>query len=658
MASEADHAGRPDGDEDQDEEIDEQRYLSVKDAVLFAIDINNSMLKPLSNVDDSKKGKNDCAAIAALKCAYQLMQQRVISNPNDKMGILLFGTEKSRFVDEHGVNETGVQYPHCYLLMDVDRTGAADIKQVRSVVEDEEESRKLLVPTSEDVAMSNVLFCVNQIFTTRAQNFASRRLFLVTDNDSPQTNNKDMKSAAVVRAKDLYDLGVTIELFPIAQAGKDFDTSRFYDDIIYRPPSDPEAPAPIARATNQTSAKDGISLLQSLISSIHQKIVPKRALFANLPLEFSPDFKISVKGYTIFKRQTPKRSLNVWMDGEVPLVAEVKGAKPSEDSGKSMNKFEIRKAFKFGGEDILFTEDELKNINYFGEPVIRIIGFKPIDMLPPWANVKEWSFVYPSEEQFVGSTRTFSALQQTLLKKQRMALVWFIARRNASPVIAAMLPGAEKLGPSGEQILPPGMWLSRLPFVDDIRHNPMINVDIRAPDILKDKMRAVVQQLQLPRGEYDPSKYPNPALQWHYRVLQALALDEDMPEKPEDKTIPKNKQIDKRAGGYIEEWGNTLQAEFEKWQRENKAQATGGKRGTPSLTQSAPSKKTKAPQSGGDSLITDDAMKKHWKDNTINKLTLPQLKAWLKDKNMSVAGKKQELVERVEGVFEDKMNLD
>lgn len=35
------------------------------------------------------------------------------------------------------------------------------------------------------------------------------------------------------------------------------------------------------------------------------------------------------------------------------------------------------------------------------------------------------------------------------------------------------------------------------------------------------------------------------ALQWHYRILQALALDEDLPEKPDDKTLPKYKQIDK-----------------------------------------------------------------------------------------------------------------
>lgn len=35
------------------------------------------------------------------------------------------------------------------------------------------------------------------------------------------------------------------------------------------------------------------------------------------------------------------------------------------------------------------------------------------------------------------------------------------------------------------------------------------------------------------------------ALQWHYRILQALALDEDVPESPEDKTTPKYRQMDK-----------------------------------------------------------------------------------------------------------------
>jgi ATP-dependent DNA helicase 2 subunit 1 len=57
-------------------------------------------------------------------------------------------------------------------------------------------------------------------------------------------------------------------------------------------------------------------------------------------------------------------------------------------------------------------------------------------------------------------------------------------------------------------------------------------------------MRKVVQQLQLPKAIYDPGKYPNPSLQWHYKILQAIALDEELPEIPEDKTVPRYRQIE------------------------------------------------------------------------------------------------------------------
>src|SRR5437868_4765104 len=71
-------------------------------------------------------------------------------------------------------------------------------------------------------------------------------------------------------------------------------------------------------------------------------------------------------------------------------------------------------------------------------------------------------------------------------------------------------------------------------------------------------MRAVVKQLHMPRG-YIPDKYSNPSLQWHYRILQAIALDEDMPDQPTDTTLPKYKLIDKHAGTYCREWGEELE---------------------------------------------------------------------------------------------------
>jgi ATP-dependent DNA helicase 2 subunit 1 len=194
--------------------------------VLFAIDVSKSMAKPPPDSGGRKKGDNDSALSAALKCAYQLMQQRIISQPKDMMGVLLFGTEKSKFRDEDG--RSG--YPHLYLLQDLDVPSAEDVKALRSLVEgDDEDLREILTPSKEPVQMSNVLFCANQIFTTNAPSFGSRRLFIITDNDDPHAGDKQARSAAAVRAKDLYDLGVTIELFTITQGEEEFQMSKFYE---------------------------------------------------------------------------------------------------------------------------------------------------------------------------------------------------------------------------------------------------------------------------------------------------------------------------------------------------------------------------------------------------------------------------------------------
>lgn len=107
---------RQDEDREEEEELDDAAYKAQKDAVLFAIDVSDSMLTP-PPPSDSKKADKDSATSAALKCAYQIMQQRIISNPRDMMGILLFGTEKSKFQDDDG---SGYNYPHCYLLTDLD----------------------------------------------------------------------------------------------------------------------------------------------------------------------------------------------------------------------------------------------------------------------------------------------------------------------------------------------------------------------------------------------------------------------------------------------------------------------------------------------------------------------------------------------------------
>lgn len=185
----------------------------------------------LAPVEDGSKDKHS-AVMAALKSASQLMQQRIIAQPKDMMGILLFGTKQSKFRDQTGGKST---YPHCYLHTDLDVPSAEVVKALKDMADGGEDPDGILTPEEDGFSMASMLFCANQIFTTNAPNFGSRRLFIVTDNDDPEKGDKDKRQGAAVRAKDLFDLGVTIELFPISREGDKFDLDKFYTVSFSRP---------------------------------------------------------------------------------------------------------------------------------------------------------------------------------------------------------------------------------------------------------------------------------------------------------------------------------------------------------------------------------------------------------------------------------------
>lgn len=592
----------------------------------------------------SKKADKDSALVAALKSTYEVMQQRIISNPKDMMGIILFGTEKSKFQAGHR------PYPHCYLFMDLDIPAAEDVKALKYLVEDGDDIDEILTPSVEAVSISNVLFCANQLFATKAANFGSRRLFLITDNDNPHASDKQARSAAAVRARDLFDLGVVIELFPINRGDAQFNVSAFYEDIVYRDPEEEEG----SERVKMSKSGDGLSLLSSLLSNISSKQVAKRAIFSNLPFEVAPGLHISVKGYNIIHPQKPARTCYVWLDGEKPQLAVGETIRMADDSARTVNKAEIKKTFKFGGGFIHFTPDEQKEIRDFGSPVLRIIGFKPRDMLPFWASVKKPIFIFPSEEGYAGSTQVFTALWQKLLDSKKMGIAWFIARTNSAPILVAILPSKstssnEEEQNNGTPFLPAGLWLHSLPFADDLRNAPEPPEETpRAGDELTNKMRTIIQQLQLPKAMYNPLKYPNPSLQWHYRILQALALEEEVPENPHDSTLPKYKAINNRAGGYIQDWLEQLKEDA----KALNISTTGGVK-REACEGGGVTKKLKVatrPKLGNKSDITetfDLDLKMKVEAGVLEKMKVQELRDALASLGLDTSGKKANLIDKL-----------
>jgi ATP-dependent DNA helicase 2 subunit 1 len=618
------------------------------------------MLTVRESVDEDrsvkKKKKPDSspasAVRTALDCAYAILQSRIISNPNDKMGILLFGTENTHFSTDRNENSsTSGGFEHCYLLMDLDIPDAAAIKQLKDVLNDDEKFESILgLPQgSKMVSMANVLFAVNQIFTTKAANFQSRKLFLITDDDDPHSDNRALKNSAVTRARDLYDLGVQIVpfFFSNPEQGK-FNPRKFYDDIIYHSPDEDEGDGD---GLPFELVGSGSTRLKEMVSTIRSKATAKRALFTS-KFDIGPGLRIGVKGYIPFKKQEKARRHYVYMGDEKPkIVTGVTTTVVEETAQVLVEKAQIRKAYRFGGEQIVFSEEEMKEMRKLEEetPIIRVIGFKPQSALQYDHNIKPATFIYPDEKEFIGSTRTFTALHSKLQNDGKIGLVWAVVRRNMSPVLCALYPSQEIVDPnSGLQIQPPGFFLTQLPFADDVRSNPEIST-ARATTSLIDAMRQVVKQLHLPNG-YEPEKYQNPSLQWHYRILQAIALDEDLPDQPIDMTIPKYRLINKHVGPYVLVWGKILEEQGDYGTGFVTAKDT-KKRGNDEGEAGALKKRKMAGSTVGEGA---DEIRQAYENGTLAKLKVTELKEFLKSVRLDISGKKAELIKRCEEHFDRK----
>ena len=383
--------------------------------------------------------------------------------------------------------------------------------------------------------------------------------------------------------------------------------------------------------------------------------------------------QISVKGYNVIHKQAPARSCYVWLDGEKAQIAVSHTARIAEDSARTLDSVEVKKAYKFGGEYVYFEEDDIKNkIKKFEDPIIRVIGFKDRSLLPFWASLKKSIFIYPSEDAFVGSTRVFSALWTTLLQSHKIGIAWHIARKNGNPQLVAIIPSPSQSDEnSGSRFLPAGLWLYPLPSVDDVREGPDYNGAPKSTKELTGRMNRIVSQLQLPGAAYNPARYPNPALQWHYKILQALALEEEVPEQPEDSTVPKYRAIHKRSGRDIQEWSETadeilgklkeekaIKRDLEESDAEEEEVQPKAKKSRTAAA-AAPKGGSKGGKGGagggGSGAVADSELKKRSREDTLSKLTVADLKSAMSERGLETKGLKKDLLERLEQWIEDNL---
>ncbi|CAA22471.1 Ku70 (human XRCC6 ortholog) Pku70 [Schizosaccharomyces pombe] len=599
---------------ENDEQIDETENFAIgKYAILFVIEVSPSMLDPVDEFTPS-------SLQMALICAYQLAAQRVITNPSDIMGVLLYGTESS----------TG-RFANQMMLLDIDPPDAERIKSLQSFEKDFQFSKEKFKPCSCQVSLSSVLYHCSVIFTTKAENF-EKRLFLITDNDHPAWDATE-RDIILQRAKDLRDLDIQVHPVFLDPPTHSFRINIFYSDFLY---------IVYGRQDVSNLVNRGQAQLQHMLNMITALQKPKRAHF-HLKMDLGNDVRIGVEAFILLKRLESAKTNWVYAKGERFAVAVPQSKQVSFATKKELKKDEIRRSYSYGGSSVVFGSDELNKVRSFEPPTLRIIGFRDFSTLKPWHCLKPAVFLRPKDDEIIGSGAVFSAIHKKLLASNKIGIAWFVSRPNANPCFVAMLatPGSIHIRDDFE--LPLGIFLVQLPTADDIRSLPPINPNpISMPSNLIETMQRILRGMEL--RSYQPGKYNNPSLQWHYKVLQALALDEEIPTDFVDNTLPKYKAIQKRVGEYMGDVNNIV-AEY----RNDISDKNGIKE--EEEDQGPIVKKARIEKSGKPIFAEDDRLKQLYIEGVLDKeikaLKVSQLKDILRDRGLRVSGKKADLLDNL-----------
>ncbi|KAJ1025624.1 hypothetical protein NDA18_003965 [Ustilago nuda] len=466
-----------------------------------------------------------------------------------------------------------------------------------------------------------------------------------------------------------------------------FEINKFYADVFSHYDNDLEDdedsayPRRLPKAFGRTAAEqlkgqevkrslwDSAVRFQELENDIATRETPKRVVFnirfelaaldpapapstegseangegAKLPQARSRGRKwqIGVKGYSLVCKTMKGNPVKVIVDDDCGELKEVVTHQHYIDvnSGQPLSKEQVIPAFQFGTSSSLrgqvtFTPQELRSIKTFGMlPCLKLIGFRDKDELLKFEwNVKHAYFIYPSDIEWKGSRKTFTALLQSMVKKGKVGLGLFMPRQNVVPVFVAIVPQEEELDEEGQQLVAPGMHIITLPYADDVRDIPTNLLHTEDANYTQiDKAIAFIERYQK-KQPFNPDHYPNPSLNHHYKVLMATAFQEPLPETPTDLTVPQYGTIRKRTAHLIQAWHDEIN-------------------GDPrlSMVSAAASKQPKTSTSVRKTSFEDDTeIMGLWEKGKLSAYTVEELKSVCELYRLDKKGRKGDLLVRID----------
>ncbi|TIB21786.1 hypothetical protein E3P89_02437 [Wallemia ichthyophaga] len=636
-----------DGLDDAEAEMDEDGQ-STRDASIFVVDVAGGMLDyPPSEIPSDRVEEELPLLHRTLNAILKCLKRKAFNSPNDFVGIALYNTQHTQSdKDASDVRE------HVYCFQPIEQLNGNNIRKLKKLVDSAHDdpdllSRKFKPATFQgsrtSMPIGNLYMSCNRFFRNNPHTkSATKRIFHVTCNDQPNKGApSEWLTATQTNANDLKEAGIYIEPFFIAPPQPNFDTptcfdaSFFYTHVLPKTDSDSYSNENLPNF----SMVQGLAKFNTLEEKLKKLETPKRTSFTH-KFELGANLTISVKGYrtVVDQKYFPYVLVAENKHGELELTEKETRLKNNLD--ETVERSETNRGFIVGDKSsnpVVVTCDTkaYNSLRSFDLPVgMKLLGFQDLDTLSVMHNVSSASFIYPTEDIVKGSTKLFSALLKSCLKKKKLALVRAVMRKNAGPVICALIPQEEVVdNQDGSQIMPNGFYLIPLPFADDLRSPPDV-INAKATEDQIEASAAWLKKLRKKSG-YDANEYENPYFRLMRKNIESQALDEPMDEDDikKDKTLPPVEQMEKRAGNLIDNWRRTWDFKKEEPVRVKEEEEVGSQK----------RKKDDVTEVGMD----DGPFLEKMRYNQLEKCRLDELKSFCRANHLPVQGRKAELIMRI-----------
>ena len=338
-----------------------------------------------------------------------------------------------------------------------------------------------------------------------------------------------------------------------------------------------------------------------------------------------------------------------------------------KDTGGELYPEQVGSYQLYGNKKIPFTKEEMSKIKFIEEPGMKLMGFKSIESIKPYYNVRESYFIYPNELFSNGAGTLVDAMIKQMLNKKKCAIVKFVSREGSIVKFCALMPQAEKYDEDYFQT-PPGFNRIILPWADDIRSNSEILAKNpkELPEVTQEQSELAKRIIKKMNISFDCRAFENVELQKFYSTLQALALEESNIEKVEDTMQPHTEGLEKVLNGLDENFRKAIFGDSGGKTEELMKQYINGKKRSRSKSEedSLSDRKTKRKKKnviedddGSEkemgNYYSDDVIRKMFENEKLKKMNVPDLKDICRIRNIATKGlKKSEILEKIKNYLD------